>query len=358
MEGNTTTTTTDFSLTEMGSLQQPFPIHLLDVQVLEVDSSEGAAVVAGTIQFPSSNVRTNAENCGIKLRIEGKEKTVIEDLSKKRYAKLLAGSTHKGSYSRTQEHLLPPQEFTLTETLLDPQDGRSFIPFSISVPASLPQSIDKVEVRCNVGNVPVVGEMELSYSIQAIVGDHESVAVSKPRVFPFVPIVKKEYISSVFSIQVGQSVTVPNSWFFGLLELSPVETMSLKPSTSKVTLCPGQDLKIQLDYEGSDSSSERIDIRRIKVKFTERVFCKADRFEIKYAFQHWEKVPTPTSRNDTDEGIVQVPFFGSSTYNGKIIKVWHEMTVYVTKEVRRSKHSNPILGTTPIMPVSVVNVIV
>jgi hypothetical protein len=42
--------------------------------------------------------------------------------------------------------------------------------------------------------------------------------------------------------------------------------------------------------------------------------------------------------------------------NSYPVQVWHEMTVFVTKEdERQSKHSNPVLATTPIMKVSIVN---
>jgi hypothetical protein len=90
--------------------------------------------------------------------------------------------------------------------------------------------------------------------------------------------------------------------------------------------------------------------------------CQAGSYLIKHAYQHWEKSLTPTPQSESSyspivEGTVQVPLFRTSSYDGKLIQVWHEMTVFVTKEdERQSKHSSFILvTTTPIMKVSIVN---
>lgn len=148
----------------------------------------------------------------------------------------------------------------------DKNADTGIISFSFPMSDNLPQSMDNRKLRHNVGLLRQTGEMELCYTIQAVVrmdevdqegDDWEHAILSKATVFPFLPSAKKDPVSLPLSIQVGPSMLVPNAWFFGLLERPATETFVLKPLTVlQVTLCPGQDLTIRFDHDGNSQSND------------------------------------------------------------------------------------------------------
>lgn len=347
----------------MITFQSPSTAQLLNVSLSEVpNGSHGGTaqmLLTGTLQVPSQEITE-----GIKLRVEGQEKVMVEHLNKKQYTRFFGSLKQKESYTRSQEHLVFGHDFLLADVSKNEQNDMTIISFSIPMPVDTVQSMSKREVRHNIGHINLIGEMSLSYTIQAFLSKADDelgdTILSKPITFSSPSIQKQETISSLLKIQVGQSMVVPNTWFFGLLQTPATETFVLKSFTKKLTLCPGQDLRIRLGHDEttpqSDTSPVTLDLMRIKVAFTERIFCKAEEFEIKHKYQHWKQALIPDTTTKAVEGTVQVPLFRSPSYDGKLIKVWHEMTVFVTQDERQSTHSNPVLGTTPVMEVSVVNV--
>jgi len=201
------------------------------------------------------------------------------------------------------------------------------------------------KVQHRQGHIRREGEFEVTYMVRAYITIKPPEKNVSSNICHWSNAVRLQFPSTVdfkmaqqhkLRVDLGASVTIPQSRFCGLLEGSSTQLLTLVSSQNKIQLIPNQQLIIQLAYEKKDIQDRGIlkDLRKVHIKFTQRTVCNGEYFD-----RHWERRLAPSRKIDesqTLQGTVEVPGFWTPSYEGRsIIQVLNEMIIYIIQDGKK-----------------------
>jgi hypothetical protein len=158
-------------------------------------------------------------------------------------------------------------------------------------------------------------------------------------------------------LKVGARVPLTKSYFCGLWQAAPVSTYTLVPSPESLVLCPNQSLRVHLpqqrddddDDKNADEGPERFSLwcHPVQVKLTQKISWSA-----------WGRTTDITSTvrqqmmGNGGDAAIRIPPRMSPSYRGRLLRVHHEMLLYVMDGDRQRQQQ--VVATTPVLPVQIV----